>query len=922
MNWFRELLASEFMPHGHCFLWEPDILWTNVISDGLIGASYYAIPFLLFYFVRKRKDLAFHWIFYMFAAFILACGTTHLIGILTVWKPFYRVEGAVKAMTAFISLATAVGLIKLIPQALALPSPAQLREKNVELEQEIERRNRAEAALRTSETLVRAAVSEAPIAIWMTDKTGKITFADGQALKSIGLNQEDLLGKSAIDLFPEDPVVQGNLERVISGQSFRAEMEFAGRILMTTYNPLRDEIGGVSGAIGVSTDITDLKRNEEDLEKNMQERTRAYEKQAAELIEYQSLLKESEEQLRRERGRLQAILDTAADGIVTISETGIVESMNAASESLFGYPAEEVIGRNVKMLMPSPYRENHDEYLSHYLRTGEKKIIGIGREVLGQRKDGHTFPVYLAVSEVILGGSRFFTGIIHDLTDQRRAQEERDRFFSLSLDMLCIAGTDGYFKRLNPAFENILGYSTEELQLKPFMDFVHPDDREVTIEEMEKLGKGQTTISFENRYLCRDGAYKWMLWTAAPFPQEGLIYAAARDITGWKNDMEALLAARSEAERANRAKSEFLSRMSHELRTPLNSILGYGQLLEMEEMNELQKEGMDQIMKGGRHLLELIDEVLDIARIEAGKLRLSTEPVAIGDVLTDAMGLLGQMADASGVEIQKKIAGSSGGYVLADRQRLKQVILNLLSNAVKYNRRGGSVTVTTSALEQTIRIDVIDTGIGIPPGMLDRLFQPFDRLGAEQRTDREGLGLGLSLSKALVELMGGELTVRSEEGKGSTFSIELEKSKDPTLAIDISRLNSAPAAPLSGYHTVLYIEDNLANLKLVQRIFEKRPGLRLESAMQGSLGLDLAWQLRPSFIILDLHLPDISGEEVLRRLRSKEATRSIPVIIMSADATEGQIRRLKDSGALEYLTKPIDVKQFLDVVDSLAAKTL
>jgi signal transduction histidine kinase/CheY-like chemotaxis protein len=382
--------------------------------------------------------------------------------------------------------------------------------------------------------------------------------------------------------------------------------------------------------------------------------------------------------------------------------------------------------------------------------------------------------------------------------------------------------------------------------------------------------------------------------------------------------------ARAAADTANRAKSQFLSRMSHELRTPLNAVLGFAQLLELADLEEPDRDAVGHILKGGHHLLGLINEVLDISRIESGDLALSSESVPASDVITESIDLMRPLATARSISISCERDCGCERYVFADRQRLKQVLLNLLSNAVKYNRLGGKVTVSCEIPSPTtLRLNVTDTGPGISTTDMGLLFVPFERLGAHL-TDVEGTGIGLALSKRLAEAMGGSLSVASEPGRGSTFSIEMPLVEGAVERYE--RLNTNDSTDqvrtTDGPHSViLYIEDNMANLKLVQRILANRGDIHIVPAMQGRLGLELARQHRPSLILLDLHLPDTDGDTVLQQLRDDPSTSSIPVVILSADATTSHIQRLQTAGASAYLTKPLNVRQLLATIDELLPST-
>ena len=381
--------------------------------------------------------------------------------------------------------------------------------------------------------------------------------------------------------------------------------------------------------------------------------------------------------------------------------------------------------------------------------------------------------------------------------------------------------------------------------------------------------------------------------------------------------------AREAAETANRAKSDFLSRMSHELRTPMNSILGFGQLLARRDVPADQRRAIEHILKAGQHLLLLINEVLDLSRIEANRQDLCLEPVHLDTALREAINLVRPLAQENRCVIADDPAVDAAiddsVWVRADRQRLAQVLLNLLSNALKYNRAGGRVWITCDApVPERVRIGVHDTGPGIPEHRMNELFVPFSRLGADQ-SGVVGTGLGLALSRLLAEAMGGSLSAESVWHEGSTFWLELMRAPaasphSPAIARKEAAQEGQPRPA-----TVLCIEDNVDNLSLIEAVLELRPGITMLSAVQGRMGLDLALQHEPDLLLLDVNLPDLGGLDVLRRLRSDRRTHAMPVIVISADANPEGIRALMDAGARAYVTKPIDVEELLGAVDDALA---
>jgi signal transduction histidine kinase len=468
------------------------------------------------------------------------------------------------------------------------------------------------------------------------------------------------------------------------------------------------------------------------------------------------------------------------------------------------------------------------------------------------------------------------------------------------------------------------------------MEFLHPDDVPLAVERLGRVMTHPGTVEcVQYRSLCKDGSYRHVESTGRTVLPDSAAAGAVgivRDVTA-RIEAEAALRqakadaerAHAEAERANLAKSEFLSRMSHELRTPLNSILGFAQLLEGVGLEPDYQTGVGYILAGGRHLLRLIDEVLDIARIEAGEHAMSLEPVRVRDAVREAVDLVRPLAAARGIRVVEALDDGAGRYVRADRQRLAQVLLNLLSNAVKYNRAGGEVRVDAAvvgtaagatAAGERLRIRVRDEGAGLTPAQQAQLFVPFARLGAE-RTGVEGTGLGLALSRRLAQAMDGELSLEESGPGGSVFGVELAAAADPLThapaAAAGAPADAAPHAPA----TLLCVEDNAANLTLVEAALRSRPGWRVVPAADGRRGLALAAEHAPDVVLLDLHLPDMHGAEVLRRLRADPRTAGAAVVVISADATPRAVETLTAAGADAFLAKPLDLRLFVRTVERL-----
>jgi PAS domain S-box-containing protein len=603
-------------------------------------------------------------------------------------------------------------------------------------------------------------------------------------------------------------------------------------------------------------------------------------------------------------------------------------------ERLLGYSPEEVLN-SPGFWMVKLHPDDRERFTDTLDRAVAERAPQLEQEFRFLLEDGYRW--LYSVTRLVYDddGQLVDTlGYVIDVTERRQAEAAvREREATLqavveaSPDVISILDADGRVRSMSPAMERITGYPAGEgIGQDAFSaEAVHPDDLEPFAQVQREVLSGRRERAVV-RLRVRHADGHWLTLEAHSRPLAALgggLLVVSRDVTDQAAKDEELRLAKLAAEQANEAKSEYLSRMSHELRTPLNAILGFAQLLELDDLHDEQRDNLDHIMSGARHLLSLINEVLDIAAIEAGRLALSLEPVPMADVVAETVSLIRPLADQHNIVIAAPGVACST-HVLGDRQRLKQVLLNLLSNAVKYNREGGSVELSCAPVaDDRLRIAVTDTGLGIPPEALARLFVPFERVG--RQSGIEGTGLGLPLSKRLAEAMDGRLDLTSVPGQGSTFWIELPLVEGPVEqdereGQDESVVGEQQEEPAGPPITVLYIEDNMSNLRLVERILGRRPGVRLISAMRPELGLELAGEHHPDLVLLDLHLPDLPGETVLRRLQANPKTAGIPVVILSADARPGLIQRLLEQGARAFLTKPLAVKELLEVLDTVAAE--
>ncbi|MEI7985836.1 MAG: ATP-binding protein [Armatimonadota bacterium] len=489
---------------------------------------------------------------------------------------------------------------------------------------------------------------------------------------------------------------------------------------------------------------------------------------------------------------------------------------------------------------------------------------------------------------------------------------QRKLIGSLAQKIIWITNEEGEVHYVLGKVRDRLGWSEDDFHDVELGLFVHVDDRQSIIQALKNAQSlNPTDELLEIRFENKDREFRWYevsITNMINIPEINGIVVTAHDIEDRMRSTAHILASKRAAEKANEAKSEFLSRMSHELRTPLNAILGFGQLLEMEAISDRQAENVDQILIAGRHLLGLVNDILDIARIETRKVNLSFEQVNLQEVIDESCSLLSPLASKSHVKLI--VEESSVSDIMSDRQRLKQIILNLLSNGIKYNKAKGEVRISMIQQSDGIKVSFSDTGVGIEQRYLDRVFTPFDRLGSDN-AQVEGTGLGLALSKTLVDAMGATLDVESEYGSGSTFTLKFPETAIVQPTIELELKNGGQGDNLgflsSNSLKVLLIEDNIVNLRYISKVIKKLDDVELMSAKEGGIGIELAQLHLPDLILLDLDLPDINGLEVLESILEDPNTSKTHVIVMSAETNPHIVERAISMGAKQYVSKPVDI---------------
>ena len=621
-----------------------------------------------------------------------------------------------------------------------------------------------------------------------------------------------------------------------------------------------------------------------------------------------------------------AIFLTDADGIVT--------TWNVGAQHILGYTEQEIVGKDGSKLFTVEDRAKliPQKELATAAATGRAED-----ERWHVRRDGSRFWASGVVTSVrdqdgdLIG----FVKVMRDMTERNKLTEERDRFFALSMDMLSIVHLDGSFQRVNPAFQEVLGFSEEELLTMSLFDLVHPDDLDATVTGYQKLAAGESIKSMENRLRCKDGTYKWVAWSYFPLPEDGVAFGVGRDTTDVRRMSDVLQLRARELEDANRVKDEFLATMSHELRTPLTSILGWSRLLESRKLSEKEKEHAVRVIQRNAEIQsKLIEDLLDVSRIITGKLKMEFQPVSFAAITEGVVNSMRPAIEAKQLELTTAI-DPAAGPILGDASRLQQIVMNLLSNAIKFTRPGGRIEVCLDRPDSHVRLEVRDTGIGIAAEHLPVIFERFRQVDSSNVRAHGGLGLGLAIVHYLVRQQSGVVTAESEGvGKGATFRVEFPLMSSELITLNPSRfellsessgtaLESSPASEdnkLKGLR-ILLIEDDPDTQEFLAAVLKGNGAdtIALDSTTTALIEVDRG---KPDLIISDIGMSQENGYEFIQKVRKLDAEFGgrIPAIALTAYAGNSDRRRALLAGFQTHLPKPVDPDDLVAAILSLTFK--
>ncbi|QDT02068.1 Autoinducer 2 sensor kinase/phosphatase LuxQ [Rubripirellula lacrimiformis] len=784
---------------------------------------------------------------------------------------------------------------------------------------DITERKRREIDITEREAHLRRVINNQLGLVGMIDRDGILLDVDDRSLEIAQTGREEVLGKHFADApwWNYDPTVANQMRdamrQALSGEVVRFDVSLFshgadGVLIDFMIAPVFDDDGEVEYLIPSGVDIRDRKM--------------------------------LEQRHKDTATRLEAIFNTAVDGIITIDRDGRINSANRAASKLFGYGVHELVGNNVNLLMPEPDHSNHHDYLTKYEQTGDRHIIGNQRQVTGRRKDGSTFPLDLSVSETTLHGEHRFVGIVRDITDRVQA-EQAIQDASRRMEMALRAGgmaawewtpLKSYWTR---ELYELLGITSDQTASSElFFSFVHPDDLDELRRVWQEAIDGTTPYEAEFRVIRADGQTRWMMGQGEVVRDASgnvvRLYGLNWDSTNEHLQAKILRESEQRAKDANESKSAFLANMSHEIRTPMTAVLGYVDLLTENVTGTEALQHIQTIRRNGNFLLEIINDILDLSKIEAGKFDVQKESFSLPRLIEDVRSIMSVRATEKDLTLEIKYQNRIPAAIQSDPKRLKQVLVNLLGNAIKFTESGEvKLEVRYQQGRDTddpqLHFDVIDTGIGISDDHLSKLFQPFSQADASVSRKFGGTGLGLAISRRLAEVLGGSIQVQSQPGKGSRFSLCIDPGHaddipliEPSLVLEPTE-PSVTETPID-LHCHALIVDDRRDVRFLSKHILTRAGATVEEAEDGQQAVDrirehFATGQLPDIVLLDMQMPKLDGYQTATQLRQLGYTG--PIVALTADAMQGDMSRCIEAGCNDYLSKPIDKAKMLRMISEM-----
>ncbi|WP_412971670.1 ATP-binding protein [Glaciecola sp. MF2-115] len=925
----ESLFRSDYMPHGHCYWWKPEILWLNVVSDLFIAFAYFSIPIAIYYFVKRREDVQFKGVFILFSLFILFCGITHVVSIFVIWNGIYGIHGLTKLATATVSCITAYKVFQSIPLALGLPTQDDLKQAYEKVNQEKLERLKLESKAK-EEAMLRESTNIAHVGVFSFGKNGEVLVANDAACKIFESSKAELESKTIEELLEVEFVTNAskgesktaikhiNLRELWQLQSDKFGAEKLSHVVYAlTQNGHRTPISFKLSSSQIKYEISDELGT-----------TFASFQDISEQLSYQKALAESEATTR-------SIIDSLPVGMHVFERSDdslILTGYNKAADRILGVKHKELLSKDIEQAFPDLMGKGISERYKNIAKEGGH---------WSDQSINYEYNKIKGIYDVQCFQSVKNTAIVlfEDVTEQKLAKQaiaEKELFIKTAFNasitgVLVFNFVTQRIEFVNESFTDITGYAIDEavdIDELAMADLIHPDDKQSAFKHWQTIQNSDTNaiIHFNFRLKHADGHYIWCMAKDVVFEKDAqgkvIRYMSSfLDISEMKQMQDNLIKLKDTAETASAAKSTFLANMSHEIRTPMNAILGLTNVVLRMDLGGKQRDYLSRVEAASQSLLSLLNDILDYSKIEAGKLKINREIFELNFVINNCTGLFGFLAEQKGIEfIVTKDTGLSK-YYLGDPIRLSQILNNLLGNAVKFTKQGFiqlRVSVAENDSNHELTFEVKDSGIGMTMQQSESLFEAFSQADSSISRQYGGTGLGLAISRSLTHLMNGSLTFHSKIDEGSVFTVTLPfppADYAEMHKLDLSRDNEniVEYGQGTGFEIVefddvkaLVVEDNATN-QLVAEEFLTQLNIQSVCVNNGLEAINAVESDLYDFILMDLQMPVMDGYSATKVIRETQRGKDIPIIAMSAAVSESDIEKVLASGMNSHLPKPFNL---------------